>query len=387
MKILHISKYFPPYFGGMELFVSDLVWELARTMRCDVLCANTGARTAIERRHGTTIVRAGSIAVLGATALSPAMVWLLRRVRSDYDIVSVHLPNPMAALACYLTRPRGRLVLHWQSDVIRQRRLAVLYRPLETWLLRRCAAVIVTTDEYRGYSPALVEFYSKCTTIPLGLDPCRLVPDARLVATIRHRNAHRSIIFSAARLVYYKGLEYLIPAMRQVDGVLLIGGTGPLAAQLQRQIADLGLGERIKLLGHLSPQELASYYAASDVVCLASTSRAESFGIVQLEAMALGKPVVSTAIPGSGVSWVNQDGITGLVVPPRDSDALAAAIQRLCCDKALREELGANGRRRLQEVFGIERVAEQIRNLYETCLTTDRRTAFGQVKARPTDAA
>jgi rhamnosyl/mannosyltransferase len=158
------------------------------------------------------------------------------------------------------------------------------------------------------------------------------------------------------RLVYYKGLDVLIQAMTKCPGTLALIGKGPLEAGLRRLCTDSGIASRVKFLGQVSDEQLVSFYHAADLLVLPSTQPTEAFGLVQVEAMACGLPVVSTDLP-TGVPWVNQNGVTGLVVPPGDPDALAAAISRLLDDRALRTQMGEAGRRRAVEQFSGERMA------------------------------
>jgi len=158
------------------------------------------------------------------------------------------------------------------------------------------------------------------------------------------------LIITTGRLIYYKGFEYLIQAMRNVDGHLLIAGDGSLRGELEAQTRALHLQDKITFLGEIHNDDIAPYYHAADVFALASIARSEAFGIVQLEAMACGKPVVNTNLD-SGVPWVSQDGVTGITVPPRDPFALAAAITKLLDDDSLRAEYGQAARLRVEKEF------------------------------------
>ena len=368
MRVLQISKFYPPVFGGMEFFVLDLVGELSQKVQCDVLCANIGKKTLVEDGGCCNVIRCGSLGTVSSTSISPVLIRRLRQLSRQYDIMHVHLPNPMANLAYYLVRPDCWLVVHWHSDILRQRTLMRFYRPLQDWLLRRADVIVATSQPYLDGSAYLRSFKDKCTVIPLGLNPGRLKVRDEEIGRIKQQCGHRPIIFTLGRLVYYKGLSYLVNAARDVDACLLIGGGGPLRAKLAQQIARLSLAHKVFLLDDIRQEDLGAYYRACDVFCLPSIRKTEAFGLVQLEAMYFEKPVVSTDIAGSGVSWVNQSGVTGLVVPPENPAALAQALRRIIESRELAEEFGKNGGKRFAGEFNIGVVADKMLQVYESVL-------------------
>jgi rhamnosyl/mannosyltransferase len=181
------------------------------------------------------------------------------------------------------------------------------------------------------------------------------------VAAIRAEHGKR-IVFAAGRLVYYKGFDVLVDAFRRVDAHLLIAGDGPLRGELERRIAEHGIGSKVTLLGRVP--DLRPYYHAADVFALPSVARSEAFGIVQMEAMACGTPVVNTSLD-TGVPFVSPDGVSGLTVPPGDAEALADAIERLLADEALRARLGQGGRARVADELSAGRMARRTLALYD----------------------
>jgi len=185
--------------------------------------------------------------------------------------------------------------------------------------------------------------------------------DPAEVETIRRKFGER-IVFAAGRLVYYKGFHYLVRAVARVPGArLLIAGDGPLREELRRSAEEAGVADRVTLLGAVP--DLRPYYHAADVFVLPSVARSEAFGIVQMEAMACGLPVVNTALD-TGVPFVSPDGVTGLTVPPADAEALAAAVSRLLDDPALRERLGRAGRERVAGELSAGRMAARTLEIY-----------------------
>jgi rhamnosyl/mannosyltransferase len=323
------------------------------------------------------VVRLPAVAKIGAVAVCPTLPF--RLAREEADLIVIHEPNPMALLAYFLARPAGTLVVWFHSEVIRPSwRYRLFYRPFLQFALTRASRIVVASPTLAASAPQLQEWQSKCVVIPYGIQPRRMTSDAvvRRAAAIRKEHDAPIVLF-VGRLVTYKGVDVLLDAMSSVEAVALIVGDGPRRAALQRQAATLGLGDRVKFLGEVAADELAALYRACDVFVLPSITRQEAFGVVQIEAMASAKPVISTDL-GTGVAWVNQDLETGLVVPPGDALALRSAIVRLLGDPSLQTALGAAGAERARSVFGIDRMVDATLALY--------RDVIGEYDARKTVA-
>ena len=364
MKVLQLGKFYPVG-GGVEKVMVDLMGGLsARGMYCDMLCAGVGLSGISRINSRSKLICVDSWCKLAATMIAPGMISQLRRICQEYDIIHVHHPDPMACLALYLSGYKGRVVLHWHSDIAKQRFLLQLYRPLQHWLLKRADVVVGTSPVYMQESPHLAHWQHKVCCLPIGIEP--VSPDKEAVEEIRSRYGGRHIIFSLGRLVPYKGYRYLIEAARYLgeDYVVLIGGTGPLRDELQELIRHWGVTDRVKLLGRISEEDLPAYYGACSLFCLSSVQKTEAFGIVQIEAMSCGKPVVATRIPQSGVAWVNSDEESGLNVEPGDARALASALRRICEDEELGRRLSSGARERFQRLFHIDRMIDETINLY-----------------------
>lgn len=374
MNVLQISKFYWPVIGGIEA----VTWELAeglvrRGLQVDVLCSNQQWRTTRERfATGYDVVRAGSLGMLLSTSMSPAMLAQLFALTRGRDVLHVHMPDPMAALAILAVRPRGRVVVHWHSDVIRQRRSMALYEPLQSWLLQRADAIVATSQPYLEASQPLQRWRSKVTVIPIGISDRSTLASPDKVAAIRRRFEGRRIVFSLGRITYYKGLEVLLDAAARLpeDTVVLIGGEGELLEHFRSQVVAGGLERQVHFLGHVPNEDLPSYYQACDVFCMSSTVRAEAYGVAIVEAMMMGRPIVATDIPGSGVPWVNVPGLTGFNAPVGDADALALALLRLLGDASLRARLGAASRQRYLSEFDSEKMTSDTIDLYRRLLNS-----------------
>lgn len=366
MKILQLGK-FHPIRGGVEKVMLDLTAGLSqRGVECDMLCAATKGSYTINLNPHTSIFAVRALAKVKATMLSPAMILRLRRIANGYDIIHIHHPDPMAALALRLSGFRGRVVLHWHSDIVKQRLLLQAIRPLQSWLIRRADMIVGTSPVYIAQSPWLADVQSRCSCVPIGVDPVGAA-DNDDINRIRARYGNRRIILSLGRLVGYKGFEYLIDAARYLPDryVVLIGGEGPSGPALRRQIMQSGLASKVFLLGYVPDSELPALYRAATIFCLPSVERTEAFGVVQIEAMSCGKPVVATDIPGSGVSWVNAHGISGLNAVPADPESLADAV--IAVDENL-TRYSEGARLRFDSVFTANRMYDNIMHIYSSLI-------------------
>jgi rhamnosyl/mannosyltransferase len=359
VRILQIGKFYPPHAGGMETHLEQLCTGLKRFADVRVIVANTDHRSITEQVSGISVHRVGTLAHISGATLSPGMAAAIRR--SPADIVHIHWPNPTAALAYLASGHTGRVVLTYHSDIVKQRVAASLFQPILNLLMARCAAVIATSPNYVETSPVLHKFRELCHVIPFGIAPERfVVSDQTLVDDLRRKYGPR-IVLAVGRLVYYKGYEYLIRAMRSVNGRAVVVGDGPLREKLRNLSVSCGVADRVVFIGH--QKDVSPYFHAADVFVLPSIARSEAFGIVQLEAMACSKPVINTRLD-SGVPFVSLDGVTGLTVPPADSESLASAINRLLDDDDLRSRYGEAARRRVVQEFRLETMVQRTCQLY-----------------------
>lgn len=371
MKILHIGKFYPIR-GGVEKVMLDITAGLsARGIDCDMLCASAsgGPRTVRLNPHGS-IFAVRTLRKMYATMISPAMIWRLRRIAGRYDIIHIHHPDPMAALALRLSGFRGKVVLHWHSDILRQKKLLRLFRPLQDWLIARADTIVGTSPAYIAHSPWLTGVQHKCVCVPIGIRPIPM-PDVEKVEALRDSFPGKKIVLALGRLVGYKGFEFLVDSAQYLpdDYVIVIGGDGPLRESLQQRIDSQHLGDKVKLAGFVADEDLPVYFYASSLFCLSSVERTEAFGVVQIEAMSCGMPVIATEIPGSGVAWVNAHGRSGLNVPPRNPVALAAAIVAATASANMHRTYRRGARLRYEEIFTETNMLDNILNVYNTILS------------------
>jgi glycosyltransferase involved in cell wall biosynthesis len=362
LKVLQVGKFYPPHMGGIETHLQALCSQLRESVDLEVVVANDSRHRIEERIDGVQVSRIPTISVLASTPVCPGMIARIRASRAD--IVHIHLPNPLAILSYLASGYGGRLLVTYHSDTVRQKRLATLFEPFLHAALRRSSAIIATSPDYLRTSAVLAHHLDRCHVIPYGIALDRFEHcDTDAVLKLRQEYGER-LVLSTGRLVYYKGFEYLIRAMIHVRGKLIIIGDGPLRAKLQALIDSLDLHKKVILAGQVQNDQIVPYYHAADVFALASVERSEAFGIVQIEAMSAGLPVVNTALD-SGVPFVSLDGQTGLTVPPANPDALSAAINRLLDEPRLRQSFGDAARRRARQQFSLEAMTSRTLGLYE----------------------
>lgn len=369
MKILHVGKFWPGK-GGMERMMYDIVHGFSSSgYRCDLLCAaSDGASDIYTLNDNGKIMCTPTWFTMAATKITPAMIWKLRKICNEYDILHIHHPDPMANLALLTSGFKGKVVLHWHSDILKQKNLLKVYKPLQDWMIKRADLVIGTSPVYLNESPHLTAALDKMACLPIGVQ--QVEPEMSRVKTIRDKYEGKKLIFTVGRLVGYKGHKYLIDSAKYLpeDYVILIGGSGPLFEEMQKQIEDEKLTHKVILLGRLSDEALADYYGACDLFCLSSIWKTEAFGMVQIEAMSCSKPVVATEIPGSGVAWVNKHGYSGLNVSPEDSVAMAEAIKYILSDDQIYQTFSSNAKARYEEHFTKPLFLERCRDIYERVL-------------------
>ncbi|HEU4560701.1 MAG TPA: glycosyltransferase [Longimicrobium sp.] len=360
LKVLHLGKFYPPHPGGMETHLELLCRTIRDEVDVEVIVSADGKQTVRETIDGVPVTRIGTRFTLSSASFNPGMAKAIRE--ADAGIVHLHHPNPTAVLSYFAARPRGRLIVTYHSDIVRQKVLGPLVSPLIHAMLGRAYAIIASSPQYAASSPVLRRHEKRVRVIPFGIDAAEFQRVAASeVARIRERYGPR-IVFGAGRLVYYKGFEYLVRAIQHVGGArLLIAGDGPLREPLAALVAELGVKDRVTLLGAVP--DLRPYYHAADVFALPAVARSEAFGIVQMEAMACGLPIVNTSLD-TGVPFVSPHGETGLTVPPADVGALAAALATLLDDADLRGRMGEAGRLRIELELSAERMAERTLALY-----------------------
>jgi glycosyltransferase involved in cell wall biosynthesis len=387
MRILHIYKDYPPILGGIENHVRLLAQgQAAAGHDVTVLVTNpAGPETAVTTENGVVVIRAGRLATVASTPLSVALPWQLLRQRPD--VVHLHYPYPVGEVCQWLLR-RGRVtVLSYHADIVRQASILRLYKPLLRQVLRWVDAIVIGSPPMRG-GAFLGEQQAKLHLIPYGIplerfwaeptetDLVRLraqvaAASPRITSDAERRSTASSVyplpsaatLLFVGRLRYYKGLDWLIRALPQINARLVVVGIGPMETEWRALAREIGVANQIAWLGETTDADLPALYHLADLFVLPASHSSEAFGLVQVEAMAAGVPCVCTEL-GTGTSYVNQDGITGRVVPPRDPAALAVAINDLLADPTRRAEMSTAACARVAAEFDLGVMVERVMALY-----------------------
>ncbi|PIV38984.1 MAG: glycosyltransferase [Candidatus Omnitrophica bacterium CG02_land_8_20_14_3_00__42_8] len=363
MKVLMINKAYPPWTGGIESHLYGLCRSLKDKVDLEVLVSNTRFKTEVGLDGGYRVIRVASLGYVASTHLGVSFAKWMRK--SDADIFHFHFPYPVAEIAYLLSMIKRRVVVTYHVDVVHHPIIWGMLRPFLMNFLERADKIIVNSANLIGSSPVLARFADKCEVVPYGIDTGRfkMTDGIKLGAGKIRKSFHGPIILFVGRLVPYKGLDVLIKAMDNINANLLIIGEGPSKKKLMQLGRENGRMNKIHFLGTLPEEELIAHYHACDIFVLPSVDTAESFGIVQLEAQACGKPVVSTNLP-TGVTFANLNGVTGIVVTPGSVKGLAGGINKLLLDGQLRKRLGEQSRERVSREFTLEIMAGRTLEVY-----------------------
>ena len=374
MRVTMLNKYYPPHLGGIEYHVRYLSEALVSQDHVQVraIVSNEGPETIREVLGGVDVLRLGRSFAAASTPVAFGMRSAIRleSTRPDpADLLHLHFPYPWGEVSWLRAHAGLPTVVTYHSDIVRQKAALAAYTPLLRTFLAKADLIISGSPNLIEHSEFLQPVAAKCRVVPFGYDLTRYEATPETLArAAKLRESHaRPIVLFVGRLVYYKGVEVLVHAMRDVDADLVVIGSGPLEGKMREIAVAAGISDRITFMPPVPDEELVAWYHAADVFCLPSVERSEAFGAVQVEAHACGTPVVSTNLP-TGVPFVNADRVTGLIVPPGDAGALASALTRLIDDPDLRARLGAQARDRAREMFSLKAMTSGVLDVYREAL-------------------
>lgn len=357
MNVLHVCKHYYPVTGGIQKVVRDIVTGVSDadfrilTSRPSGLCKRTS-------HDDVPVIRTSSLGVVKSTPLSPTLPFRLRSQLDWADLIHYHLPFPVGTIAGLIPNQTPSIVT-FHDDILKQGPVVRAYRPFLNWFLGSVGTITVTSPMMRDSCAQISRFSDKVRVIPLGIETDEMPSyDVTLDG--------QSILF-VGRLVDFKGVDVLLAAMKDVDALLTVVGDGPQAADLQQYARSEGVTNSVTFEGYVSDERLERLYRESDVFVLPSKGENESFGIVQLEAMKYGLPVINTDLP-TGVPYVSIDGETGLTVPPGNSAALSEAINWLFAHPKEYAHFSRQARDRVLDKFEKSAMLEAISSLYHETL-------------------
>lgn len=371
-KILHISKFYEPHKGGIEdvcRTVVNIISQHKQEYEQAILCFNDDNTNSEDMVDDVTVHRAAVLAEIASQPISISYYSKLKRLLKEFrpDYIHFHAPNPFVAFLLLLCNIRGaKILVHWHSDVVAQKMIYRLTRPIESKLLRRSNVIIATSPNYIEDSIPLIKHKDKVSILPNVIDNSRFEMTEHIeqqVKLIKERYNGKPLVLFVGRHVPYKGLTFLIEAIKKVksDAHYLIGGTGPITDKLRQQAEG---SPNIHFIGRVSNTDLVSMYYAADIFAFPSITKNEAFGVVLAEAMYCNTPAVTFTIKGSGVNWVNVNDQTGLEVENSDSEAFAAALELLINDEERRVRYGKNARQRVLDLFIKEKIEKQVIDYY-----------------------
>jgi glycosyltransferase involved in cell wall biosynthesis len=404
VRVCHLAKYYPPASGGIETHVRTLAQSQAGLgADITVICVNhrdsAGQDTSWQSWCGTPyaehtdgpvrVIRVGRRFSLAKYDYCIGLQGAIRNLM-PVDIIHLHTPNPTMLFELARDRPFSNFIITHHSDVVRQCILKHLFRPFEYSVYSKAARIFATSPLYQAGSTILQKYADRVQCLPLGLNLqpyLQPAPSALAHTELLQKKIAGPLWLTVGRFVYYKGLEIAIRALVEVSGTLVIVGPGPNRTDLIRLAEKLGVQNRIIWWGHATPDELVGAYHAATALWFPSNARSEAFGLVQVEAMASGCPVINTAIPDSGVPWVSRHNESGLTVPMNDHEALANAAKRLACDHALRDQLSAGARKRSSTEFDHRIMARRSLEIYHQVIAeqSQPRTAPFEVNPEPAE--
>lgn len=367
MRILHISKYYYPYIGGVENICKYLV-DNTLTEEVAVVCFNDKRHDSIDVVDGVKVYRVGAWVTIARQALSLSYFTILRRAIKEFqpDVIHFHWANPFPASVLLCMIPKNvKLIIHWHMDIIKQAKIYPLIKPVETMLLNRADRIVVTSPQYRDGSKPLQPYKLKIRVVPNAFDKGLFdkVLENDHSEEVKARYDGKKIVFFIGRHIQYKGLPFLLEAEKYVKGdcVFLIAGGGPLTEDLKA----ICKSKRVKFIGRLSDEELVWHHKAASVFAFPSITKNEAFGVALAEAMYCYTPAVTFTIKGSGVNWVNQNGITGIEVANKDVVAYAEAIDKLLSNETLARKYAEAAHLRAVENFTISKMMEKMNEVYD----------------------
>ncbi|TSH90279.1 glycosyltransferase [Verticiella sediminum] len=371
MRVLHVFKtYLPDTHGGVEQVIFQLAEGGVRHGVASQVFALSAAGTVRNQPfHHHLVHRARQDLYIASTGFSLSAIVEFRRALRGVDLIHYHFPWPYMDVLHLLSGTRLPTVLTYHSDIVKQRHLMRLYRPLMHRFLSRMDCIVASSPGYAESSPVLAALRDKVSVVPFGLDRTTYpTPDVERLASWRARVGEQFFLFVGA-LRYYKGLDYLLAAVEGTDLPLVIcGGGDPQVEARLRQAAEAN--PRLHFLGAQPDEDKVALLTLCRAMVLPSHLRSEAFGVSLLEAAMLARPIVCCEI-GTGTTFINRDGVTGLVVPPGDAGALRAAMQRLQAEPALAQRMGVAAQERFETCFSAERMVDGYLALYRRLLRRD----------------
>lgn len=369
MKALHFYKtYYPDSFGGVEQVIYQLASGSDRLgIETTVLALSSNKQEKVIAIGGHTVHRCHSDIQLASTDFSLGAFRQFSELANKADIVHYHFPWPFMDLVHFASRHKKPSIVTYHSDIVKQKTLLKLYRPLMNRFLKSVDAIVATSPNYQETSDVLQKFQAKTEVIPIGLDQTLYPkPSKDKCQFWRSELGERFFLFIGV-LRYYKGLHILLDALALGDFPTVIVGAGPIENDLKAKALQLGL-KNVKFLGRVSEEDKVAILSLSYAIVFPSHLRSEAFGISLLEGAMFGKPMISSEI-GTGTSFINSNEETGIVVPPASPTDLHQAMAYLWGSPEMAGQMGKKAADRFSQFFTAGQMCERYANLYQRVLS------------------
>jgi len=364
MRILHFYKTsFPDTTGGVEQVINQIArGTSAYGVETEVLSLTSAKSALTTRVDGYLTHRAKLDFQIASTGFSLSAFARFAELARQADVVHYHYPWPFMDVVHFMTRLRKPCIVTYHSDIIRQQHLLRLYKPLKRRFLASVDRIVATSPNYLATSDVLQQFADKVSVIPIGIDKSTYaVPTAERLAYWYQRFGQKFFLFVGV-LRYYKGLHILMEAAKGTDFPIVIVGAGPIEQALKTQALSLGLSN-VHFLGQASEEDKAALLSLCYAIVFPSHLRSEAFGVSLLEGAMFGKPMISSEI-GTGTTYINISGETGLVVPPGDPVALRQAMRHLWEHPEAKDAMGLAAEQRYWHHFTAQQMVKSYVDLY-----------------------
>ena len=360
-KVLHLGKYYPPDFGGIEKITSLIVDNDSKNNH-KVVCFSKQKKFCYQNQKSKKIYRFYQYFKIFSQPINIQYILFSIREMNNNDIAHIHLPNIFALIsACFIKKP---IVIHWHSDIIKNKLLYSIVKPLEHFVLKKSKFIIISTNNYLEHSEPLTNFYDKVKVIPYGISRPKKQDISKLPSDLMTILKKKKIILSVGRLVKYKGYSDLIEAMSSINATLVLIGDGPEYNNLIKIININKLKDKVFILRELSDEDKDRVYSMASIFCLPSLDKSESYGMSIVEAMSFGLPLVTTNLADSGITWLNQHDKTGICVEPNSPNQLNQSIIKILRSNLLYKKYSENSKTRFEQELQINSFIERLNSIY-----------------------
>lgn len=368
IKVLHCYKtYYPDTFGGIEQVIYQLAEGGVKEEILSKVFTHSPAFNDNESQLAHhSVYRVKTFLELASTPFSYSAIREFRKLAESADVIHYHFPYPFMDFLHFAAGINKPSVVSYHSDIVKQKMLLKLYTPLMNRFLSNVDRIVAASPNYVESSPILQQYKDKVEVIPYGLDKKFYHNNDSAVLQKWQTRFPNGFFLFIGTFRYYKGLHILIEAARNSVYPIVVVGAGPIEAELKSQAQRLGV-DNIHFLGALEDNDKSALLQLCTCLVFPSHLRSEAFGISLLEGALYSKPLISSEI-GTGTTFINIDGVTGLVVPPSDPVALRTAMDKIWSDPLLAERYGAAAQQRFESLFTAEKMIQSYTKLYKSLL-------------------